>query len=184
VTILINNASTTPPQSPPQSSVPSPNAPATLSSPLSPPYRARALIPLPNLVILFSASLNLVFAAQTPTVVSWLIERGKFFLYKDVRNALRHLEEREWIPLIMAEPGALVKDISRGFELSREEVSPILGYNDLAAAMVRMAEEEGWVGKGVGVKATGDVKKDVWPLVNFRTSGLIAYFFSVVCRYS
>lgn len=53
-----------------------------------------------------------------------------------------------------------------------------MSHDDLARAMVQMAEEDGgqrWVGKGVGIKATGNVKKDVLPLTEYQVAGLIAY---------
>ena len=90
------------------------------------------------------------------------------------------MREQSWIPLITAEPPALVKDIPHGFQLSEREVSPLVSYDDLARAMVQMAEDAGGqkgVGKGVGIRGTGNVKKDVLPLIRFQVIGLFAYFF-------
>lgn len=111
-----------------------------------------------------------------------MVDRACHYVYEDLRRAFRYLDEQSWIPLIKAEPPAIVKDVARGVDLSADEVSPMVGYDDLAVAMVRMAEEEGWVGKGVGVKATGEVEKNVMPLVQFLTSGLIAYYAPSVWR--
>ena len=89
-------------------------------------------------------------------------------VYEDLRKSIKYLKEQSWIPLITAEPPALIKDISRGYELSQEEVMPGISYDDLARGMVQMAEEDGghkWVGKGVGIKATGKVKMDYLPLI-------------------
>lgn len=89
-------------------------------------------------------------------------------IYEDLRKSIKYLKEQSWIPLITAEPPALIKDIPRGYELSQEEVMPGISYDDLARGMVQMAEEDGgnkWVGKGVGIKATGKVKMDYLPLI-------------------
>lgn len=54
-----------------------------------------------------------------------------------------------------------------------------ISYDDLARGMVQMAEEEGghkWVGKGVGLKATGNVKVNWLPLIRFLVSGIVAYY--------
>ncbi|MCJ1302014.1 hypothetical protein MMC08_004815 [Hypocenomyce scalaris] len=67
-----------------------------------------------------------------------------------------------------------------------EAAPPLLSYDDLARGMVQMAEEDGghkWVGKGVGVGATGDVKNDIGPLIKYKITGLIAYFFPAGWRF-
>lgn len=100
-------------------------------------------------------------------------------MYGDLGKSIDYLKEQAWIPLITAEPPALTKDISRGYELSQDEVAPAISYDDLARGMVQMAEEEGghkWVGKGVGVKATGSVKIHYLPLIWYQIVGLIAYY--------
>ena len=133
----------------------------------------------PILVFLSSASLNPTFSKATPWLLQWVLERGCFYVYGDLRKAIGLLEEQTWIPLITAEPPALTKDIPRGYELSQDEVTPGISYDDLARGMVQMAEEEGghrWIGKGVGIKATGNVKIDYLPLVWFQVSGLISYY--------
>lgn len=100
-------------------------------------------------------------------------------MYGDLAKSIEFLKERSWIPLITAEPPALTIDISRGYELSQDEVTPGVSYDDLARGMVQMAEEEGgqkWVGKGVGIKATGDLKMNYLPLIWYQVVGLIAYY--------
>ena len=108
-----------------------------------------------------------------------MLDRGCYYIYGDLRKSIVYLKEQSWIPLITAEPPALVKDIPRGYELSEDEVKPGLSYDDLARAMVQMAEEDGgqkWIGKGVGIKATGSVNMKVLPLIWYLTVGLIAYY--------
>ncbi|MCJ1457799.1 hypothetical protein MMC28_008168 [Mycoblastus sanguinarius] len=143
----------------------------------------------PILVFLSSASLNPQLSKNTPLVVQqvvhWVLERGCYYVYGDLAKAIGYLKQQKWVPLITAEPPGLVKDISRGFELSLEEVSAFISYDDLARGMVQMAEDDGgrkWVGKGVGIKSTGAVKQDVWPLIKFQVAGLIAYFLPAVWR--
>ena len=134
----------------------------------------------PILVFLSSCSLNPSFSEAQPWLLHWVLERGCYYVYGDLRESIEYLKEYSWIPLITAEPAALTKDISRGFELSQDEVSPGISYDDLARGMVQMAEEEGghkWVGKGVGIKATGNVKINVLPLIWYNVVGLISYFF-------
>ena len=133
----------------------------------------------PILVFLSSASLNPTFSEATPRLLHWVLERGSFYVYGDLRKAIEFLKEQSWIPLITAEPPALTKDISRGYELSQDEVTPAISYDDLARGMVQMAEEDGgdrWIGRGVGIKARGNVKIDYLPLVWFQVSGLISYY--------
>ena len=134
----------------------------------------------PILVFLSSASLNPHFMANAPRILQWVLERANYYIYGDLAKAIDYLKEQRWIPLITADPPALVKDIARGYKLALDDFSPLVSYDDLARGMVQMAEEDGgrkWVGKGVGLKATGSVKKDVWPLVKYEVTGLIAYFF-------
>ena len=111
---------------------------------------------------------------------------AEIIVHGDLAKAIGYLKEQTWIPLITADPPALVKDISRGYELSQDEVSPLVSYDDLARGMVQMAEEDGgrkWVDKGVGIKATGNVKKDVLPLIKYQVVGLLAYFFPSLWSY-
>lgn len=133
----------------------------------------------PILVFLSSASLNPTFSEATPWLLHWVLDRGCYYVYGDLKKSIEYLKEQSWIPLITAEPPALTKDISRGYELSQEEVTPGISYDDLARGMVQMAEEDGghkWVGKGVGIKATGDVKINFLPLIWYQVVGLISYF--------
>ena len=131
----------------------------------------------PILVFLSSSSLNPAFSK--PRLLSRVLERGCCYVYEDLRKSIEYLNQQSWIPLIVAEPPALTKDISRGYELSLDKVAPGVSYDDLARGMVQMAEEEGghkWVGKGVGIKATGKVKIHVLPLIWYLTVGLISYY--------
>ena len=133
----------------------------------------------PILVFLSSASLNPTFWNAQPWPAHWLLERALYYVYGDLRESIEYLKEQSWIPLITAEPPGLTHDIPRGYELSQDEVTPGISYDDLARGMVQMAEEEGgrkWVGKGVGLKATGKVKMNVLPLVRYLFSGFIAYY--------
>lgn len=114
-----------------------------------------------------------------------MLERACFYVYGDLRKSIAYLKEQSWIPLITAEPPALTQDISRGYELSQDEVTPGLSYDDLAHGMVQMAEEEGgqkWVGKGVGLMAKGRVKMDYLPLIRYLILGLISYYSPALWR--
>ena len=133
----------------------------------------------PTLVFLTSASLNPNLSAHTPRLIHWVLERACFYVYGDLRKAVEYLKEQSWIPLVTAEPPALTQDISRGYELSLDNVSPSVSYDDLARGMVQMAEEDGgrrWTGRGVGVKATGKVKTDYLPLLWYLSTGIISYY--------
>ena len=133
----------------------------------------------PILVFLSSASLNPTFSSHKPRLLHWVLERGCFYVYGDLKKSIEYLKQQSWIPLVIAEPTALTNDISRGYELSLKKVSPGVSYDDLARGMVQMAEEEGgrqWVGKGVGVKATGKVKIQYLPLIRYLVVGLISYY--------
>ena len=140
----------------------------------------------PILVFLSSACLNPHFVEATPRMVTWVIERGNYYVYGDLRKAIRYLKGQPWIPLITAEPPILVKDIARGYELSQDEVTTFISYDDLARGMVQMAEEDSgqkWFGKGVGIKGTGNVKKDFWTPFKYQVTGLIGYFFPAIWRF-
>lgn len=140
----------------------------------------------PILVFLSSASLNPRLIGDAPWITQWVVERANYHVYGDLAKAIAYLKEQTWIPLITAEPPALVKDISSGYELSQDGLSGLVSYDDLARGMVQMAEEDGgkkWVGKGVGIKATGNVKKDVLPLIKYEVVGLLVYFFPFVWRF-
>ena len=140
----------------------------------------------PVVVFLSSATINPIFAAEVPRLLHWVLERGNYHVYADLRKAFAYLEEQApWIPLIRVEPGALVRDIPRGFKLcehSLDSPTPFLSYDDLSRAMVTIVERkdsgtERWIGKGVGVcGVTEDVRKDVLPLIKFQLTGLLAYF--------
>ena len=133
----------------------------------------------PILVLLSSAHLNPTFVEATPRLLHWVLDRGAFYVYEDLKKAIPYLKQQSWIPLIIAEPPGLIKDISRGHQLSLKEVSPTVSYEDLARGMVQMAEEEGgrkWVGRGVGVKATGKVEMNILPLIWYISVGLISYY--------
>ena len=133
----------------------------------------------PILVFLSSASLNPTFWEAQPRLAHWVLGHALHYVYGDLRESIAYLKEQSWIPLITAEPPALTHDIPCGYELSQDEVTPGISYDDLARGMVQMAEEEGgrkWVGKGVGIKARGKVKIHVLPLMRYLLSGFIAYY--------
>ena len=145
----------------------------------------------PVVVFLSSASLNPRFSAEVPRLMRWILGTALFYVYDDLRKALAYLrEEAPWIPLIEAQPPALVKDVVRGFELREPRVegpTPFLSYEDLARAMVNMveADQDGkkWIGKSVGIcGVTKDVKADVLPLIKYNIIGLIGYFFPSLWR--
>ena len=133
----------------------------------------------PILVFLSSSSLNPVFTKGKPRPLLWVLHRGAFYVYEDLKKAIKYLEEQPWVPLIIAEPPALVKDVSRGHELSLEKLEMAISYDDLARGMVQMAEEEDghkWVGKRVGITATGKVKMDFLRLGWYLSAGMVSYY--------
>lgn len=140
----------------------------------------------PTVVLLSSASLNPTFSAEIPRILRWVLDRGNYYVYTDLRQAIFYLvEQAPWIPLIRAEPPALVHDMPRGFELREDSLRShtiFLSYDDLARGMVAMVEggdggAERWIGKPVGICGMSkDVKKDVLPLIKYQLTGLLAYF--------
>ncbi|MCJ1388854.1 hypothetical protein MMC18_001704 [Xylographa bjoerkii] len=135
----------------------------------------------PTIVMLSSASVNPAMAAKSPRILKWVLEKALCYIYGDLREATEYLQGLSWIPLVLAQPGALLQGASLGFELSEEEPSPFISYSDLARAMVQMAEEDGgrkWVGKGVAAVGLrlDEREKDFTPLIWYNLRGLLAAY--------
>ena len=141
-------------------------------------------------VVLSSSTTSKTLRKSLPALAQWLLETGLNWAYGDLRRAERKFmalyekSKKEAIPLlnvIFAKPGGIVPTIQgvgpTGHELSTEVVSPLVGYADLGAGMVEMAErceELGLAWKDVSVNATGRVGSDAWDKMKILLGGLFA----------
>lgn len=132
----------------------------------------------PIVVFLSSASLSPVLGSSTPRLVKAMLHRACYWVYADIADALKYIKQHSWIPLIAAEPPALVADKASGYKLTTSEpYNGALSYNDLGQAMIEMAESGQYVDQGVGIIATGKVNGSVLPLVRYLSTGLFLYCF-------
>lgn len=99
---------------------------------------------------------------------------------KDLQRAeavYRSLERERLLRVIFAQPGSLMaSDTPTGYELSVTRSTMMLGYADLGAGMVEMAERANeFSGMGVSVNATGPVTPNPGVIVQYFISGLLAH---------
>ncbi|KAL9098377.1 MAG: hypothetical protein Q9187_009672, partial [Circinaria calcarea] len=126
---------------------------------------------------------------DTPRLIHYILKQALCYVYEDVEKANAYLNDFPWIPLIVANPPALIHDLPRGFRLSEDESTDLLAYADLARAMVQMVEEGGgkkWVGKNVGILPTGgnEIQKNVGPLIKYLSTGLVAAYFPSISNFA
>ncbi len=75
-------------------------------------------------------------------------------VYGDLEEAIIYLQSIDWLPIIVASPGALIHvEEEHQVTLTEDMVDDnVMSYKDLAKGMVMMAEDdEKWVGKRVGM---------------------------------
>ena len=134
----------------------------------------------PTILQLRSATLNEPLARGTPAFVRHLLHWCLKYIYDDLENAAK---------LYDAQPASLLRVIymdapalhdpegteRTGYKLILESVkgqNDVVSYADLGAAMVEVGErEEEFVGKGVGVVATGKLKLTWGVLFGYLLSG-------------
>ena len=135
---------------------------------------------LPRLVILSSASLDRHLSRNIPRLAQTLLHNGAYWIYSDLERAEQFLRSHsEWVDCTFVKPGGLVHDEQKGHELSLDRQQTFLGFLDMAAGMVEIADTEGdaWRGKNVSVLPTSPNVKIEWWVPWFLVKGLICTFF-------
>ena len=123
---------------------------------------ADAQATLPRVVFLSSLSVNNAF--QHGGLFHWFLNKALCNSYGDLRKAETFLRQHEdWLRVVFVTPGALSTDpVQRGHRLSvSEKAGGFLGYVDLAAGMVEVAESgDAYDWKGVVVISKTPAKFD------------------------
>lgn len=138
---------------------------------------------LPRIIVLSSASVNPTFSRELPALVRWVTQNAFSYIYEDLRRAERYLRlHKSWMNATFVQPGALVHDAQQGHAVSLDGIcldgeQTCLGYLDLAAGMIEVADGEGkydWV--GVSVVPTARKVEFEWRLPILVGAGLTFHF--------
>ncbi len=130
-----------------------------------------------------SCTLNPVFEKRMPRYLVFLGTRGGSFVYDDLKKAQAFLKsQKDWLSVSFWQPGPIVHDIPRGYELTLTEGSDNISYADLARGCVQIVEEDGgrkWTNQGVGFIALGGKSVKPLPLSTavILMQGLFAHYF-------
>lgn len=118
---------------------------------------------LPRIIFLSSATVNPTFSRHRPGLLHWLLETSFSYVYEDLRRAEQFMRlHKSWLNATFVHPSGLVHDAQKGHVVSLEtpKRQTFLGYLDLAAGMLEVADAEGkydWIGVSV-VPTAKDVK--------------------------
>lgn len=136
--------------------------------------------PCPRLVWISSASISPHSPSREDMPIGQKVALYAFqYIYGDIEQALAYLETFEWIPLITAEPGAMIHHEATGVELVHGRGSELVPYADFGRAMVMMGTQDEWVGKNVGIKVNGGHELSptyFLPLLRYMIPGLLGSF--------
>lgn len=139
------------------------------------------LLRIPHIIVLSAAPVNPVFAKRMPAPVRWLVKSSFSHVYADLDLAQQQFRlENDWLPVTFVQPPGLTQGPVQGHQLVYDPVAPttFLGYTDLAAAMLEVAErgpdaERDWV----GVRSLGPQKPSLRVLLPLQLRGLLAHYF-------
>lgn len=138
-----------------------------------------SLAKLPRLVILSSASTSEQFSKDLPPIARWVLHTGASNIYADLELAEKYLRsESDLVSTTFVKPGGMVHDAQKGHELSTERQQTFLGWLDLAAGMMEIADSEGdtWAMKEVSVVPTAKDVKIEWRVPYFMFIGFLCHF--------
>ncbi|KAL6705075.1 hypothetical protein ACN47E_007334 [Coniothyrium glycines] len=141
----------------------------------------------PKLVVLSSASVDKKFWRNVPAFVHNIMWNANAYIYSDLVRAEEYLRRQEdWVDSVFACPGGMTHDVQKGHELSTENQQTFLGWLDLAAGMIEMAEDADgkWNGQRVSVvlKAGQKARFERWaPLI--LSKGLLSYYVPWLCKW-
>ncbi|KAL8953832.1 MAG: hypothetical protein Q9222_000341 [Ikaeria aurantiellina] len=132
---------------------------------------------LPTIIWLSSASINEKFCEPVPAFAHWLLLTAFSYIYTDLAHAQDYLKlHKEWLNVVLIQPGGLVEDKQHGHSLSTEKQQTFLSYVDLAAGMIEAAEEDVYLWQAVSVlPATNDTKME-WKMPGRVVKGLTFHF--------
>lgn len=111
--------------------------------------------------------------------------RAFHHIYSDIKLAISCLKSTEWLPLVIAEPGALVHHPATGVKLVEGRSSEIVPYKDFARGLIEMGVEDGWEGRHVGMVVNNEVDLDgglMAPLLRYLIPGLLGTYSPWLCR--
>ena len=144
----------------------------------------------PTVLFLRAGPINPVFKKQMPAPARLILWFCLYYAYADLQKGSDLIETAskenpDLLQVIFVDPGALhdAEGTKRtGHQLIlTEKLVPILSYADLGGAFCELAERrEDFVGKGVGVNATGKVKTSWGTNVFYLASGLKSRLFHAV----
>jgi oxidoreductase AflX len=135
----------------------------------------------PTVVVLSSGAINPQFSKVVLKAFKVILDTALFHAYEDLRRAeafYKSVAQDDLLNVVFAQPLAIMAgDVPTGYELSTTRCAKVVSYADLGAGIVEMAERgEEFVGKGVTVVATGDVKGNWGPNLKSLVKGLYARF--------
>ncbi|KAH7093684.1 hypothetical protein FB567DRAFT_515862 [Paraphoma chrysanthemicola] len=134
----------------------------------------------PRLIILSSASTDIKFWTTTPAIIHKILHNAMYFVYTDLEKAEKFLRSQEdWLRCTFIMPGGISHDVQRGHELNLTEQQTFVGFLDVAAAMIEVADEDGtrWEGKNVSLVLKGGQKGKVeWWAPWYLGKGLVLSF--------
>lgn len=137
----------------------------------------------PLVVILSSASVGEGYSGHPPAPIYYIVQRALHYLYEDLRQTqqlYRDLGDRDPALLdfiFVQPPGIMPGEVPTGYKFSTDYAGGVVSFADLGAGMVELAERRNdFLGRGVSVIATGEVKQDWRDNLKALVVGLLAYF--------
>ncbi|KAL9098966.1 MAG: hypothetical protein Q9163_005472 [Psora crenata] len=132
----------------------------------------------PKIILLSSASLNDRMTAHDPAILHWILLRAFSNPYSDLALAQRYLElHKSWLDVTYIQPGGLVEDEQKGHTLSLDRHAPsFMSYLDLAAAMIEVAQQDGYQWIGVSPLPKSNQVKVEWRAPPQMMRGLVWHF--------
>lgn len=131
--------------------------------------------PLPRLIQLSSSSIDEKLSESLPSIAHAILYRGNWWIYEDLKIARNMLASEPWIDCTYMMPGGLIQAPQTGHKLSTEKQQTFLGWLDLAAGMIEVADEksEVWRGKNVSVLPLANDVPINWMVPLYMAIGLI-----------
>ena len=140
----------------------------------------------PTVIMLSSTSLNPKFASHAP-FAAWVASKALHYIYSDLTAAIDYYrKDHPWIPMVQAQASGLVPnkpyDLEPTVQVSLDQVTEVISYNDLARGMVMIAEEyHVWKGKDVSIVLEKEnpalPPRILWNLVGYILPGLLYTYF-------
>lgn len=135
---------------------------------------------IPRLIQLNSSATSAKFSESLPWLAEVILYRGNYWIYTDLSaSEALFRSEASWLDVVYIKPGGLIQDKQKGHKLSTERQQTFLGWLDLAAGMVEVADEESdvWNGKEVSVLPTATDVPVEWRVPIWMVYGLVLTYF-------